>query len=209
MTDESPPVTGLTAPSCYRHPGRETYIRCQRCDRPICPDCMRQAAVGFQCPECVREGAKTVRQPRTAFGGRPASDGLVTRALIGLNAVVFVLILATGGGSSDVLARLWLVPTSVCGQQNLQGQCTQVITGVSDGAWWQLLTSTFTHVQIWHIGFNMLALYVLGPQLEAMLGRWRFLALYLLSGLFGSAAVYWLSPTNAPTLGASGAIFGL
>ena len=93
MADEPTSVgpQELTAPRCYRHADRETYIRCQRCERPICPDCMRQAAVGFQCPECVREGAKTVRQPRTAFGGRAAGsatgDALVTRVLIGINAV--------------------------------------------------------------------------------------------------------------------------
>ena len=61
------PDTGV--PTCYRHPGRESYIRCQRCDRPICPDCMRDAAVGFQCVECVKEGAKTTRSGRTAYGG--------------------------------------------------------------------------------------------------------------------------------------------
>jgi membrane associated rhomboid family serine protease len=84
-----------------------------------------------------------------------------------------------------------------------------VIQGVADGAYWQLVTSMFTHVEIWHIAFNMFALYVLGPQLELVLGRWRFLAIYLLSGLSGSAAVYWLSSPNTPTVGASGALFGL
>jgi membrane associated rhomboid family serine protease len=210
MTDE-PTAVGpqeLTAPRCYRHADRETYIRCQRCERPICPDCMRQAAVGFQCPECVREGAKAVRQPRTAYGGRPVGDALVTQVLIGINVVVFVLLLVTGGGRSDLLPQLWLSPASLC-QPDGVGGCAALLPGVADGAVWQLVTSIFTHVQVWHIGFNMLALYVLGPQLEALLGRARFLALYLLSGLFGSLAVYWLSPVNQPTVGASGAIFGL
>jgi membrane associated rhomboid family serine protease len=210
MTDEPTAVTPqeLTAPRCYRHTDRETYIRCQRCGRPICPDCMHQAAVGFQCPECVREGAKTVRQPRTAFGGRPVADALVTRVLIGINVVVFVLLLVTGGGRSDLLPQLWLAPTTLCESDGLGG-CGALLPGVADGAPWQLVTSFFTHVQVWHIGFNMLALYVLGPQLEGLLGRARFLALYLLAGLFGSLAVYWLSPVNQPTVGASGAIFGL
>ncbi len=211
MSDEPTAVTpeGLTAPRCYRHTDRETYIRCQRCERPICPDCMRQAAVGFQCPECVREGAKGVREARTAFGGRPVGDALVTRALIVVNIAVFLLLSLTGGGGSDLLPRLWVSPTAFtwCGSDGLGG-CVQ-LPGVADGAPWQLVTSFFTHVQAWHIGFNMLALYVLGPQLEGLLGRARFLALYLLSGLFGSLAVYWLSPVNQPTVGASGAIFGL
>jgi len=210
MTDEPTAVTPqeVTAPRCYRHTDRETYIRCQRCGRPICPDCMRQASVGFQCPECVREGAKTVRQPRTAFGGRPVGDALVTQVLIGINAVVFVLLLITGGSGSDLLPRLWLSPESLCQSDGIGG-CGALLPGVADGAFWQLVTSYFTHVQVWHIGFNMLALYVLGPQLEGLLGRVRFLALYLLAGLCGSLAVYWLSPVNQPTVGASGAIFGL
>jgi len=206
MTDEPTAVTPqeLTAPRCYRHADRETYIRCQRCERPICPDCMHQASVGFQCPECVREGAKTVRQPRTAFGGRPVGDALVTQVLIGINAVVFLLLLvAAGNGIRD---QLWLLPSC---QVNGVPVCSPAQPTVAGGAVWQLVTSYFTHLQFWHIGFNMLALYVLGPQLEGILGRARFLALYLLSGLCGSVAVYWLSPVDQPTIGASGAIFGL
>ena len=85
----------------------------------------------------------------------------------------------------------------------------EFVDGVADGAFWQLLTSMFTHVELWHIGFNMLALYVLGPQLETMLGRARFLALYLLAGLVGSATVYWLAQEQSVTVGASGSLFGL
>jgi membrane associated rhomboid family serine protease len=83
------------------------------------------------------------------------------------------------------------------------------VTGVAEGAYWQPLTAMFTHVEIWHIGFNMLALWFLGPQLEAAIGRARFLGLYLLAGLCGSAVVYWFAPLNSLTVGASGAIFGL
>jgi membrane associated rhomboid family serine protease len=206
MTDEPTAVTPqeLTAPRCYRHADRETYIRCQRCERPICPDCMHQAAVGFQCPDCVREGAKTVRQPRTAFGGQPTGDALVTRVLIGINAVVFVLLLLSAG--NGIRDQLWLLPSC---QVDGVPVCSPAQPTVAGGALWQLVTSYFTHLQFWHIGFNMLALYVLGPQLEGLLGRARFLALFLLSGLFGSLAVYWLSPVDQPTIGASGAIFGL
>jgi membrane associated rhomboid family serine protease len=83
------------------------------------------------------------------------------------------------------------------------------ITGVADGAPWLLLTSMFAHVDLWHIGFNMLALYSLGPGLEAAIGRTRFLLLYFVSGLAASATVLWLSAEHSQTLGASGAIFGL
>lgn len=199
--------TEVSAPSCYRHAGRETYIRCQRCERPICPDCMHEASVGFQCPECVREGARTVRSARTPYGGRrTANPGVVTLSLIGLNALVWLLVTASGAMDGEVLPALALIPA---GAFYLVGEQPTFVSGVADGAVYQLVTAMFTHVEIWHIGFNMLALYILGPQLEALLGRWRFLALYLLSGLAGSVAVYWLAGVHSITVGASGAIFGL
>jgi membrane associated rhomboid family serine protease len=204
-----------TVPTCYRHAGREAHVLCQRCGRNICGDCMRQASVGFQCPDCVKEGARSVRQPRTAYGGRRvARPGLVTLTLIGVNVLVFLAILSTGSNGSALLSRLWLLPVGPCAgpESPLTSGCPPQwvgLEGVADGAVWQLLTSMFTHVQVWHVGFNMLALYILGPQLELMLGRTRFLALYLLSGLFGSATVYWLAPEFTRTVGASGAVFGL
>ncbi|HEU4811476.1 MAG TPA: rhomboid family intramembrane serine protease [Nocardioides sp.] len=223
MSEHTTSATGV--PTCYRHPGRETYIRCQRCDRSICPDCMRDAAVGFQCPSCVAEGAKTTRSGRTAYGGlRPGNAGITSMVLIGINAVVWLLVVATGGAASQLLNRLMLLPTGRCVSGSRpelyfpsvhnEAVCTASpardwIAGVSDGAYWQLLTSAFTHVEIWHIGFNMLALWVLGPQLELAIGRARFVALYLLSGLAGSVLVYWAASENGATLGASGAIFGL
>lgn len=196
------------APVCYRHPSREAHIRCQRCNRPICPECMRPASVGFHCPECVAEGARTTRAGRTAYGGlRPGNPGITSLVLIAINVAVFVAILATGGAGSALIDQLALLPTDT--RFRLADGSIREVTGVAGGAYWQLVTSMFTHVEIWHIGFNMLALYVLGPQLEMVLGRARFLALYLLSGLAGSLVVYWLAGPNTATLGASGAIFGL
>jgi membrane associated rhomboid family serine protease len=168
---------------------------------------MRSAAVGFQCPSCVSEGARTTRSGRTAYGGlRSANPALTSFVLIGVNVLVFLLIQVTGGSSSPWLYRLALLPSR--GFAVIDGQ-PQFFDGVATGAWWQPVTSMFTHVDLWHIGFNMLALYVLGPQLEAMMGRLRFLAIYLLAGLGGSAMVYWFSGVNTPTIGASGALFGL
>lgn len=196
------------SPYCYRHPDRETHIRCQRCGKPICPDCMRQAAVGFQCPGCVQEGARSTRQGRTTYGGRPSSDPTLTsKVLIGINLAVWLLITATGGAGSIWVDRLALL--SVGRRVLLPDGSLRTLEGVADGAWWQLVTSMFTHVDLMHVAFNMLALWFLGPQLEAVVGRTRFLALYLLSGLTGSAFVYWLTPVYTPTVGASGAIFGL
>ena len=223
MTDHSIPATGV--PVCYRHPDRESHIRCQRCNRPICPDCMRDAAVGFQCPSCVAEGNKSTRASRTAYGGlRPSNASITSFVLIGINAVVWLAIVLTGGTASRIYNWFALVPVGRCVPAghldryfpavHSEAVCatqsgTQWIPGVSDGAYWQLMTSAFTHVEIWHIGFNMLALYVLGPQLEMVIGRARFLALYLLSALTGSALVYWAGPISQSTVGAAGAIFGL
>jgi membrane associated rhomboid family serine protease len=177
------------APTCYRHPDRATYVRCTRCNRPICPECMRDAAVGHQCEECVREGAKTVRQPRTVFGGRDKkTTPVVTYALIAINVAMFVLDTVSPTMQSELVLRS---PT------------------VADGDLYRLLTSAFMHYGIAHLLFNMYALYVLGPPLESWLGRLRFTALYLLSALGGSVLVYLLAPLNAATAGASGAVFGL
>jgi len=191
-------------PRCYRHPDRETYIRCQRCTRYICPDCMRQASVGFHCPECVAEGAAQVRQPRTVYGGAVAANSdVVTKVLIALNVVVFLLIQLTGEVASPLLSRLAMV-----GQVGfIEG--IGATGGVADGAVWRLLTSVFVHVGLLHLAFNMVALWLFGPTLESLLGRLRFVVLYLLCGLAGSVAVYVLAHPLTSTVGASGAVFGL
>lgn len=212
------PTTGV--PQCYRHPGRETYIRCQRCDQPICPDCMIAAAVGHQCPTCVAEGRRATRSGRTAYGGlRSDNPALTSTVLIALNVAVWLAVTATGGLRSRVLDFVALQPAGVCqtGRFLRPGvgtdACAAVggtwVPGVADGAVWQVLTGAFTHLSVLHIGFNMLAVWFLGPQLEQMLGRSRFLAIYLLSALGGSVAVLWLSAPYSTTIGASGAVFGL
>jgi membrane associated rhomboid family serine protease len=185
---------------------------------------MNDAAVGFHCPDCVAEGRRTTRQGRTAYGGlRPGSDGLVSKVLIAINAAVWVLIMVTGGQNSAWVFRLSLIPRGLCVATQHAGNyypgvhssgiCSTTPDGswigVAAGDWWQPLTSMFAHVAVLHIGFNMLALWILGPQLEMVLGRLRFVALYLLSGFVGSAAIYLLAPEDSTSLGASGAIFGL
>lgn len=176
-------------PSCYRHPGRPAYVRCNRCERYICADCMRDAAVGHQCVQCVQAGARTIRQPRTRFGGRQRSaTPVVTYALIAINVLAFVLQMAS---------------------RNLEKELTLWPPAVVDGQFYRLVTAAFLHYGATHLLFNMWALYVVGPPLEMWLGRLRFGALYALSGLGGSVLVYLLSPLNTATAGASGAIFGL
>lgn len=177
---------------------------------------MRDAAVGFHCPTCVAEGAKSTRQARTAYGGtRSGNPALTSLVLIAGNVAVWLAIILTGGNTSRLVDVLALRANGLCllqrgGFEVPQETCQGTwLPGVVDGAWWQPMTSAFTHVEVWHIGFNMLALWFLGPQLELAIGRVRFVALYLLSALAGSTFVLWLSPEYQATLGASGAVFGL
>jgi membrane associated rhomboid family serine protease len=185
--------------TCYRHPDREAHIRCVRCNRRICPDCMVSASVGFQCPECVREGNKGQRSARTQFGGRLSDDpGYVSKVLIGINVVVFVLQQASASFENHlILVGDALDPST--------GQAV----GVAEGEYYRLLTSAFMHANILHIVLNMYALFLFGPPLEHVLGRARFTALYLVAALGGSAASYAFNAPNVPSLGASGAVFGL
>ncbi|MGW6686479.1 rhomboid family intramembrane serine protease [Streptomyces sp. NPDC054961] len=191
-------------PGCYRHPDRDTGISCTRCERPICPECMISASVGFQCPECVRGGSGTghgpaANAPRTLAGGVVAADPhLVTKILIGINLALFLAAAAFPGLTLqlELLGRY----------RELEGG---PLEGVSTGEYYRLLTSTFLHVEWWHVFGNMVGLWFLGGPLEEALGRARYLTVYLLSALGGSALVYLLTEPNAATLGASGAVFGL
>ncbi|BDY26204.1 rhomboid family intramembrane serine protease [Mycolicibacterium mageritense] len=190
MSYPYPQQSPAETPGCYRHPDRPTYVSCTRCGRYICPDCMRAAAVGHQCVECVDEGAKSVRAPRTQFGGVARQGApVLTYTLIALNVLMFVLQMAVNNLTDDL--TLWPNGVAVYDQ------------------YYRLGTSMFLHYGAAHLLFNMWALYVVGPPLEAWLGRLRFGVLYALSGLGGSVLVYLLSAPNTPTAGASGAIFGL
>ena len=152
---------------------------------------MREAAVGFQCPECVAQGNRTVRQARTTFGGRTtANPTAVTKVLIGLDIAIFLLQLATDGKVTDDYKSFGYA------------------IALGD-EYYRLITAAFLHAGILHIAFNMYCLFLVGPTLEATLGRTRYLTLYLLAALGGSAASYVFSAPGVSGVGASGAIFGL
>lgn len=203
MSEPAPPQA---EPVCPRHPERVSYVRCQRCGRPTCPECQRAAAVGIQCIDCVREGQKSVRAPRTQFGARVSQDArpVVTMTIIGICVAVWLLQQV----SPVVTSKLAFVPA------------------IGDSEPWRFLTSAFAHSpgQLLHILFNMYALWILGQYLEPMLGRVRFAALYLVSAFGGSVGFLLLaSPPASPLtqagldgsswvtsmVGASGAVFGL
>ncbi|QEU93094.1 rhomboid family intramembrane serine protease [Streptomyces kanamyceticus] len=199
------PQGASALPGCYRHPDRETGITCTRCERPICPECMISASVGFHCPECVRDGsgtghAPTANQPRTVAGGAVTADPrLFTKVLVGINLALFVVQLAAGDSFTDRFDLLGRAYVPELGS----------VEGVAEGQWYRLVTAMFLHSSYMHIAFNMLSLWWIGGPLEAALGRARYLALYAASGIAGSALTYLIAEPNQPSLGASGAIFGL
>src|SRR5262249_40526954 len=131
-------------PTCYRHPNKETWVRCQRCHRPICPDCMRDAAVGFQCPECVAEGNKGFRQARSTFGGNVVGTPVVTYAIPVINILIFGAQYLTNGLITDAL-QMW--PAGV----------------IARDEYYRLISAAFVHAGIFHILFNSWALWVVGP----------------------------------------------
>jgi len=177
---------------CYRHPDRQSYIVCQRCGRTICPDCQTPAAVGVHCPECTREARRSAPRHTSRLAsalrlssGRP----VVSYGIIAVTLVVFLAQFVTQGAVTNTL--LYWPPLTAAEP-------------------WRMVTTMLVHSQqsIFHVLFNMYGLFILGPPLEQMIGRWRFGVLYVLSGFAGSVAVLLLSPSTA-VVGASGAIFGL
>ena len=196
------PAPDEVVPTCYRHPNRETYVRCQRCNRPICPECQIPASVGVQCPDDVREGNRSIRQTRTTFGGvaRAGAGAPVTMTLIGLCVVAFLAQQVIG---DEVIIRYALIGAADASDLGLGN------IGVAYGEYYRLLTAAFLHDGFPHLLINMFSLYMLGPPLEAALGRSRFLTLYIVSALGGEAVSYLMREPNGFSVGASGAIFGL
>ncbi|AEA22387.1 Peptidase S54, rhomboid domain protein [Pseudonocardia dioxanivorans CB1190] len=199
MTDPAgPPPSGPPqAPAvCVRHPDRPTGLRCTRCDRPACPECLREAAVGYQCVDCVAEGRPAARRTIRPVARGPRTP-VVTTSLIALNVLVFVVTVVqarslNGNDRSDLFAAWSLVPGYV-----------------AQGEWWRVVTAGFLHYGPLHLLFNMLALWVIGRDMEMLLGRTRLLAVYLVALLGGSAAALLFYGANSEVAGASGAVFGL
>jgi len=200
------PEPGPTAPrTCYRHSDRETGVSCTRCERPICPDCMVEASVGFQCPRCVAEGNRTVRRTRTPFGGRTVTKPYVTWTLLGLMAAGFIAQLGTSDPIGQAGASGLIREFAMLGLGRLEDG---TLRGVMAGEWYRLITAAFLHGSIFHLLFNGYALYVLGTQLERWLGHGRFLALWVVGALSGSVLSLLVAPVQF-SVGASGAIFAL
>ncbi|MBO0812785.1 MAG: rhomboid family intramembrane serine protease [Microlunatus sp.] len=176
--------------ACYRHPDRFTGIRCQRCGKPICGECMTPASVGFQCPNCARAGRASVRAPRTVFGGALSGrGGTATKVLIGVVIGLFVLSLISRGLTDNLLA--------MSGPAVLNGEV------------WRLVTYGFTAGGLINTLFVSLILWTVGRPLEEQFGVARYLILYVLGGAGGAVALFASSPGLSATGGASPAAIGL
>ena len=197
MTFASPEPT--KPPSCYRHPEKPAPVLCAHCDRPICTDCMVEAPVGWQCPKCTSEGLARSRQVPAFTHTSPGRSGVVGSTnptpmvliIIAINVVVFFL--ERFGNDANVIDRFALWPDAV--HRHSQ--------------YYRALTAMFLHANFLHIFFNMVALLIVGPAVEVLLGKSRFLALYVIAGLGGSVGSYLLSSPNIAGVGASGAIMGV
>jgi membrane associated rhomboid family serine protease len=174
--------------TCYRHPNRETGVRCSNCERPICPDCMTSTPVGMRCPECARRGATRVRTMRAV-----SEEPSLTYILIGINVLAGIGSLLGGGGATT---------SSLTQDGGLSAHF------IADGEYYRLITAGFLHAGLFHLLTNMLSLWILGTMIEPAIGRWRFGLIYFVSLLCGSFGALLLSPDEL-TVGASGAIFGL
>lgn len=198
MTEPDPP-NQTAPPACWWHPTRQTPLSCVRCGRPACPDCLREAPVGHQCIDCVHAARQAHRRlARAPVGGQVSARPVVTPVLIALNLLMYVITTVQARSPVDNdqsrLFEDWVLwPRAVAGADQ----------------WWRLVTSGFLHFGPIHIGVNMIALWVLGQDLERLLGRARFIAVYLVALLGGGVSVYLFDDSNRPTAGASGAIYGL
>jgi membrane associated rhomboid family serine protease len=180
---------------CYRHPNRQSFVLCQRCGRTICGECQTPAPVGFVCPECMREQRATAPRTRpailTRMTGRNAP--VVTYGIIALCVVVFIAQSLPGIGGTVTAALQYAGLYSY----------PQVFQP------WRMFTTIFAHANFFHILLNMYTLWVFGMVMEPMLGRVRYLVVFLISGFAGSLGVLFLADPRLPVVGASGAIFGL
>jgi membrane associated rhomboid family serine protease len=190
-------VSSPQLPGCVRHPDRPTGLRCVRCERPACPECLREASVGYQCVDCVNQGSRTQRRPTTVAGAQVNTKPLVVLILVLLNVGYFVLNAVQAQSLTDN-------SNSVSFEMGVLWPPV-----VASGEWWRLFTSGFLHYGPIHLLMNMFALWIIGRDLEILLGRVRFLALYLVALFGGSTAVFMFSSVQSATAGASGAVFGL
>lgn len=186
--------------ACYRHPDRPSFVLCQRCTRTVCGDCQTQAPVGVLCPECVADARRAHAATRPSVGTRvrrASASGapLVTYAIIGLTVVVYLLQQIPALGVTAALQYATpMLDLRAATYANFEP--------------WRAVTATLVHGSIFHIGFNMLTLWLFGRVMEPLFGRLRFALVWIASAIGGSLLCAVLAPADV-VIGASGAVFGL
>jgi membrane associated rhomboid family serine protease len=194
---------------CYRHPDVSTGVHCTRCGRPICTECMIPAPVGHQCPECVGSARQEFRRPAQRVAVGPSRGFSLTNLLLMVLVAVYGVEVIAGGAATLLTgpgARTLIDLGASLGLAQIPGEG---FAGIALNQEWRLLTAMFLHGGLIHLAMNGYALYIFGNVIEQELGRGRFLAIYLVTGLAASAASYAFGAPNVPSVGASGAIFGL
>ncbi len=195
--DQLPPPPAPTVEVCYRHPSEQTRVHCTRCGRPICPDCMIPAPVGFQCPECVDKARREFRQGP----GRPLRGGISpTKVLLAAILAMFAVEVIVGGPGSLL--------DGPDGRTLIDLGAMQPYL-IANGQYWRLFSAMFLHAGILHIGFNAYALFLIGGMIEANYGRAQMVLIYFVTGFLASVASYTFGEPVAIAVGASGAIFGI
>lgn len=198
MPPDGPIGAQPETPVCARHSDRPTRLRCIRCERPACPDCLRDASVGMQCVDCVNEGQRTVRRARTLAGAEVSdSRAIITPVLIALNVLAYVVTVVQSGSPMNN------------DRSGLFSATSMIPELTANGEWWRILTSGFMHFGLIHLALNMAVLFMVGSHVERELGKLRFSAVYFLSLLGGSAAAFYFGTVCQELAGASGAVFGL
>lgn len=202
-----PPTAGSV---CYRHPDRTSFIACQRCGRTICPECQTPGAVGVICPECMAQQRASAPRTKPRFVSNITAmtrrgQPVVTYSIIALCVVIFAAQMVGSLLGDDVVTEALLYAPAY----------SNPLYGIGFEPW-RLLTSAFVHstsltfgILPIHILLNMYTLWIFGLALESLLGRGRYLALYLISAFAGSLGVMLIAAPNSAVVGASGAIFGL
>ena len=207
--NQPPNPSAPSLPGCWWHPDRATGLSCSRCGRPACPDCLREAPVGFHCTDCVHEATAQQRHQhrqyqnsgmgtRTIAGARLSESTPVTVTLVAVNVAIFLItviqaksLFGNNAARLEQLGDLWTYPA------------------LGGGEWWRIFTSGFLHYGPIHIAANAFSLWMIGRALEQVFGKIRFLALYFISMLGASTALLLFELPTQPSVGASGAIFGL
>ena len=190
MTDYGFPPPPPSQPAfeyCYRHPAVVTGVHCTRCGKPICPDCMTTAPVGYQCPDCVDSARKEFKQ---GAGKRVRRESGMSATMVLMGMLVAGYLLQQSNNAFFINGAMWP-------------------PGIAQGEYWRLITVMFLHASLLHLGVNLFSLWNLGTFLESALGRWRYVVLFLVTGFVASATSYAFGPINVPAVGASGAIFGI